>query len=101
MYGDDSKTIAKLSTQFMPTIQINTGIHIYYERVGRGPVLLLIMGTGLNHSCWDAQIAAYRHEFDCIAFDNRGTGQTDSGDEPSVNPFAGARYVGVAGCTGD
>ena len=101
MYGDDSKTIAKLSTQFMPTIQINTGIHIYYERVGRGPVLLLIMGTGLNHSCWDAQIAAYREEFDCIAFDNRGTGQTDSGDEPSVDPFAGARYVGVAGCTGD
>jgi pimeloyl-ACP methyl ester carboxylesterase len=55
---------------------------IYYERCGAGPPLVLIMGTGLDHSCWSAQGEAYRSEFDCICFDNRGTGKTKAPDEP-------------------
>lgn len=49
---------------------------MYYERIGSGPPLLLIMGTGLDHSCWDAQVTAYQGSFECIVFDNRGTGKT-------------------------
>lgn len=66
----------------MGKLRVSTGIDIHYERSGSGPVLLLIMGTGLDHSCWDAQIEAYHDEFDCIAFDNRGTGKTGVTSEP-------------------
>ncbi len=62
----------------MAYISVETGIEIYYERVGSGPPLLLVMGTGLDHSCWNAQIEAYRGSFECIYFDNRGTGKTGS-----------------------
>jgi len=62
----------------MPYATVATGIRIYYERVGQGPPLLLIMGTGLDHSCWNAQVAAYRDFFECICFDNRGTGNTEA-----------------------
>ena len=74
----------------MPYVAVQTGIDIYYERVGVGPPLLLIMGTGLDHSCWDAQVEEYRDEFECIAFDNRGTGKTASAEGPlSVRLMAG------------
>jgi pimeloyl-ACP methyl ester carboxylesterase len=39
------------------------------------------MGTGLDHSCWDAQVEAYQNSFECIVFDNRGTGLTESPEE--------------------
>jgi len=66
----------------MPYITVKTGIKIYYERIGKGPPLLLIMGTGLDHSCWDPQIKAYSRHFECICFDNRGTGKTDAPGDP-------------------
>ncbi|MBI85149.1 MAG: alpha/beta hydrolase [Planctomycetaceae bacterium] len=73
----------------MGKVRVSTGIEIYYERTGSGPTLLLIMGTGLDHSCWNAQLEAYRDEFDCIAFDNRGTGKTSvSGESLTTGSMA-------------
>ena len=66
----------------MPHVAVSTGIDIFYERTGAGPPLLLIMGTGLDHSCWDAQVALYRHDYDCICFDNRGAGKTRAPEGP-------------------
>lgn len=60
----------------MPFLNLPTDIRIYYERRGKGPPLILIMGTGLNCSFWNSQIEAYQHFFECISFDNRGTGKT-------------------------
>ena len=60
----------------MPYVTIASGTQLYYERIGSGPPLLLIMGTGLDHSVWDAQVEAYRHEFECVVFDNAGTGKS-------------------------
>ena len=65
----------------MPYAHLSTGIRTYYERTGEGPRLLLIMGTGLDHKLWNAQVAAYRDEFECIVFDNRGTGKTKAPDD--------------------
>lgn len=62
----------------MPYAQVRTGISLYYERIGQGPPLLLIMGTGLDHTCWQHQISAYSPYFECICFDNRGTGKSDA-----------------------
>jgi len=53
------------------------GARLYYEVYGEGEPLLLIMGLGANHLSWTAQIPVYSREFRVIAFDNRGTGQSD------------------------
>ena len=65
----------------MPFATIASGTRLYYERIGSGPPLLLVMGTGLDHSVWDAQVEAYRNEFECIVFDNAGTGKSGRPDE--------------------
>ena len=62
----------------VPHIELDTGINAFYRREGEGPPLVLIMGTGLDHRCWDGQVKEYRRRYDCIRFDNRGTGRTDS-----------------------
>ncbi len=66
----------------MPYATAQTGTEIYSERCGNGPPLVLIMGTGLDHTCWHAQVKAYSGQFECIIFDNRGTGQTKTTNEP-------------------
>ena len=64
----------------VPHAKLSTGIEAFYEREGEGPPLVLIMGTGLDHGCWDKQVEEYRRSYDCIRFDNRGTGRTERGD---------------------
>lgn len=59
----------------MPLARVN-GLDIYYEVHGRGDPLLLIMGTGSNHSLWHNQVGAFSKEFQCIVYDNRGTGKS-------------------------
>ena len=66
----------------MPFMKLPTGIRIHYKREGEGPPLILIMGTGLDCSCWNLQVEAYRQSFDCIRFDNRGVGQTKAPPVP-------------------
>ena len=66
----------------MPYATVSTGTRLYYERIGSGPPLLLIMGTGLDHSVWDAQVEAYSGEFECIVFDNASTGRSSRPDHP-------------------
>lgn len=60
----------------MPSIQLSTGINVYFEVEGSGPPLLLIMGTAADHNMWAAQVAAYRNHFTVITYDARGTGQS-------------------------
>ena len=66
----------------MPRVELPTGIGIYYETVGAGEPLLLIMGTGADHSLWDDTAKAYAQRFQVISFDNRGTGQSDHPRDP-------------------
>ena len=60
----------------MPIVRLSTGIKMYYERHGSGEPLILIMGTGFDHSGWANQIKDYSKHFECIVFDNRGVGKT-------------------------
>ena len=64
----------------MPEIKLSTGINMYYERHGSGEPLVLIMGTGLDHTGWHSQIKEYSKYFECIVFDNRGVGITEGFD---------------------
>ena len=63
----------------MPRITVQSGADLHVVREGSGPPLLLIMGTGLDHSVWDLQVEAYRERFECILFDNHGTGRSSKG----------------------
>ena len=73
----------------MPHVRLSTGIDAYYRREGEGPPVVLIMGTGLDHRCWDAQVAEFRRSYECIRFDNRGTGRTSSaGRDVSIRLMA-------------
>ncbi len=71
----------------MPFLNLPTGVRVHYERQGKGPPLILIMGTGLDCSCWTSQVEAYRKEFDCIRFDNRGAGKTEAPPVPLSVPL--------------
>ncbi|MYB49385.1 MAG: alpha/beta fold hydrolase [Dehalococcoidia bacterium] len=79
----------------MPHVTISSGTQLYYERIGSGPPLLLIMGTGLDHSVWDAQVEAYRDEFECIVFDNAGTGKSGRPDDRLTVKSMAADTVGL------
>src|SRR5436309_2803864 len=59
----------------MPIARVND-LDIYYEHQGQGEPVLLIMGTGNDHSLWNAQVPAFSKEFQCIVYDNRGTGRS-------------------------
>lgn len=64
----------------------NDGTHIAYERTGTGPPLVLVHGTGVDHTYWDLLIPELAREFTVYALDRRGRGQ--SGD---TLPYAIAR----------
>ncbi len=65
----------------MPRIRLGQ-VDLFYQRVGpaRPPSLVLIMGWGGDHTAWALQMAAFAAEFDVIALDNRGAGQSDAPD---------------------
>jgi len=64
----------------MPQIGAN-GIRINYEIVGQGQALLLIMGFGMPGAAW-APMVPFFSGFQCIYFDNWGTGLSDKPDGP-------------------
>lgn len=60
----------------MPITILPTGIDMYYQVAGTGDPLLLIMGTGADHSTWEAQVEAYKGDFMVVTYDARGTGRS-------------------------
>ncbi len=57
------------------------GTSIAYERSGMGPPLLLVHGTGIDHTQWAPLIPELAQHFTVYAVDRRGRGQ--SGDTAS------------------
>jgi len=85
MFSVDFKGTLKhlyLINSIMPFIQIRD-IQMYYELAGKGPRLLSISGTGADlrnkPNIFDSPLA---DEFEILAFDQRGLGQTDRPDIP-------------------
>jgi 3-oxoadipate enol-lactonase len=54
---------------------------IYYADTGSGPAIVFSHGFILDHSIWDAQVAALSSEFRCLAYDVRGHGMSTA-DRP-------------------
>jgi 3-oxoadipate enol-lactonase len=60
-------------------------IQINYESYGEGEPLLLIMGFGLPGIAW-LPVLPFLSGFQCIYFDNRGTGNSDKPEGPYTIP---------------
>jgi pimeloyl-ACP methyl ester carboxylesterase len=61
----------------------NDGTEIAYQRSGSGPPLVLVHGTGTDHTYWDPVIPKLARSFTVYAVDRRGRGH--SGD---TQPYA-------------
>src|SRR5215211_3329236 len=75
----------------MPTIHAN-GIDIYYEQRGSGPRLLYFQGSGQTLAKSGMMVDGFAKEFDVVAFDQRGLGQT----EIPAGPYEMADYAADA-----
>lgn len=65
----------------MPFADVN-GQHIYYEDSGgNGPAVLFSHGFLMDNDMFDAQVEALSGEFRCIAWDQRGFGQTEATED--------------------
>ena len=53
------------------------GLEIAYQRVGRGPPLVLVHGAGVDGRMWQPQLKALADEFTIIAWDEPGAGRSD------------------------
>ena len=72
----------------MPKIKVND-ITMNYEQQGTGEPLLLIPYLSADNACYAFQVADYAKHFTCIAFDPRGTGESDKPSGPySTQGFA-------------
>jgi len=60
----------------MPFVD-NQGTKIYWDELGTGVPVLLIMGLGYPSSMWHRTRPALSASYRTIAFDNRGVGQSD------------------------
>ncbi len=75
----------------MPTIRAN-GIDIYYERKGSGPRLLFFQGSGQTLAKSGVMVDGWAKQFDVVAHDQRGLGQT----EIPPGPYEMADYAADA-----
>lgn len=64
----------------MPKIQVN-GIHLYYEIVGQGKLLVLIAGLTCDTSFWLPILNGLKAHFQLLVFDNRDVGRSDCVDK--------------------
>lgn len=62
----------------MPWARVSAELEIFFETEGEGPPLLLLSGTGHDHTFWSGQLALLAGEFRCIVVDNRGVGKSST-----------------------
>lgn len=68
----------------MPHARLPNGIDLFYESEGSGEPVLLLMGTGADHSLWGSQVPAYRERHRVITIDSRGTGRSTRPKDPTT-----------------
>jgi len=75
----------------VPTVRAN-GIDLYYERMGRGPTLLWLNGSGATVEQIAPMLRPYSERFDVVIHDQRGLGRT----EVPPGPYSMADYAADA-----
>ena len=59
---------------------------LWYERSGDGEPLMLITGFTISSAVFDPVLELYEPHFECIRYDNRGSGRSDSPLRPTSMP---------------
>lgn len=59
----------------MATVQVG-GLEIAYDRVGQGPLLVLVHGAGVYARMWQPQLTGLADEFTVVAWDEPGSGRS-------------------------
>ena len=83
----------------MPSVRVRD-IQIFYQDVGEGDPVLLIMGFGGDHLAWAMQMADFAARHRVIAFDNRGVGQSDAPDAPYTTRMMADDALGLMDALG-
>src|SRR5439155_1039112 len=65
-----------------PFAEVNRQRLFYEDGGGEGPVVAFSHGLFMDHSMFDPQVEALRDGYRCIAWDERGHGQTGDALEP-------------------
>lgn len=72
----------------MPFADIQGGLRLYYQQRGEGEPLLLIMGTGADHTFWGMQVPAFSEKYRVIVYDARGVGRSQTPGPPETCTMA-------------
>jgi 3-oxoadipate enol-lactonase len=59
---------------------------LYYERSGSGEPVLLITGFTISSAVFEPVLPLYERHFDCIRYDNRGSGRSGTPPWPTSMP---------------
>jgi pimeloyl-ACP methyl ester carboxylesterase len=78
----------------MPKVKVGD-VNIYYEVHGKGEALVLVMGYGGSSAWWFPQVPVFSRQYRVVAFDNRGTGQSDKPDMPYTMEMMAADVAGL------
>ncbi|HEY1652011.1 MAG TPA: alpha/beta fold hydrolase [Acidimicrobiales bacterium] len=83
----------------MPSTRVN-GIELYYEIHGDGPLVLLILGLGVDVNYFADIIRDLATSYRVIAYDPRGAGRSDKPDEPYTMDGMADDAFGLLECLG-
>lgn len=78
----------------------NQGVRIYWEELGSGPPLLLVMGLSFTHEMWYRVLPTLESRYRVIVFDNRGVGHSDVPRGPYRIPQMARDAVAVLDAAG-
>jgi pimeloyl-ACP methyl ester carboxylesterase len=76
-------------------------LRVYYESVGRGPAVLLVLGQGMSIEAGWRTIAQLATEFRVLAFDNRDMGRSDHSPFPYLVAEMASDAVAVLDAAGE
>jgi len=78
----------------VPEVRVN-GTRLHYERHGRGEPLLLITGFTISSAVFEPVLELYSRRFECILYDNRGSGRSGSPLRPTSMAELAADAAGL------
>jgi 3-oxoadipate enol-lactonase len=80
-------------------VRVN-GTRLYYERHGSGEPLLFITGFTISSDVFEPVLDRYAGRFECVLYDNRGSGRSDAPWRPTSMPELAADAAGLLDALG-
>jgi 3-oxoadipate enol-lactonase len=80
----------------VPRVRVN-GTPLHYERHGAGEPLLLVTGFTISAAVFEPVLDLYGERFECILYDNRGSGRSGAPLKPTSMAELAADAAGLLG----